>query len=158
MRRTFARILIQQMTERPEMHALVSDVGYGMFDAIAHRYPERFWNVGAAEQAMVGMGVGLALAGKLPICYTITPFLLLRPFELIRNYLNNDKVPVVLVGSGRDKDYNHDGPTHWCEEDRALLALLPNIHAWWPANAHELQECLPVVLEDRNPLYINLKR
>lgn len=158
MRRTFAATLHRLMGERPDIHVVLADVGYGMFDRIAADYPDRFWNVGAAEQAMIGMGVGLALAGKVPVCYTITPFLLWRPAELIRNYLNQEKVPVILVGSGRDRDYGHDGPTHWCEEDRALLKLWPNIRAWWPETPHELAVSLPLVLQDRRPLYINLRR
>jgi transketolase len=146
------------MAEHKDIHVLLADVGYGMFDAIRDTYPDRFWNVGAAEQAMIGMGVGLALAGKIPICYSITSFLLWRPAELIRNYLHEERVPVVLVGSGRDCDYSDNGPTHWCEDDRQLLGIWTNITGWWPETVNELEYRLPGVLFAYEPTYINLRR
>lgn len=158
MRRTFARILAQEMTRNQEIHVVLADVGYGMFDHIRDTFPSRFWNVGAAEQAAVGMAVGLALAGKTPIVYTITPFLLWRPAELIRNYLHQERVPVILVGSGRDKDYGHDGPTHWCSDDGKLMEIWTNIVGYWPETAADLEVRLPEILLSRKPTYINLRR
>jgi transketolase len=163
MRRTFARKLAEAMEGHPEIHVLVADLGYGMFDdsengAIRTRFADRFWNVRAAEQAMVGMAVGMARGGLIPVCYTITPFLLWRPAELIRNYLHQEKVPVILVGSGRDRDYEHDGPTHWGEDDAALLELWPNITAWWPTCSAELESLLHEMLLAGRPTYINLCR
>lgn len=158
MRRTFARILSQEMVQNQEIHVVLADVGYGMFDQIRDTFPDRFWNVGAAEQAAVGMAVGLALAGKTPIVYTITPFLLWRPAELIRNYLDQECVPVILVGSGRDRDYGDDGPTHWCSEDEQLLRIWTNIVGYWPETPEDLERRLPELLNARKPTYINLRR
>lgn len=73
---------------------------------------------------MVGAAVGLAHQGYIPVCYSITPFLLYRPFEFIRNYLSHEQAPVKLVGSGRGKDYSHDGFTHWAEEDVNIISKL----------------------------------
>jgi transketolase len=53
------------------------------------------------------------------VVYSITPFVLYRPFEWIRNYLDHEKIPVKLVGGGRDKDYGYLGFSHWAEEDDA---------------------------------------
>ena len=80
MRRCFADILYQHMARNKDIWVLTADLGYKMWDMIRDDYPKRFINVGASEQAMMGMAVGLALEGKVPIVYSITPFLLYRPF------------------------------------------------------------------------------
>jgi transketolase len=86
----------------------------GAFDEIRDRYDgTRFFNVGVAEQAMLDIAVGFAYAGKIPVCYSITPFLILRPFETIRTYIANESLPVVMVGSGIGYDYQDDGASHW---------------------------------------------
>ena len=158
MRRTFAEILRNEMDADGRIVLLTADMGYGMFDEIHARFPDRCHNIGAAEQAMVGVAVGLALAGKIPVCYSITPFLLYRPFELIRNYLNGEGVPVKLAGSGRDRDYQHDGPTHWAEDDEAILRAVPNVKCWWPADAADLRRVWDAFLHGGQPAYLNLKR
>jgi len=158
MRRVFSAALEQHMTENDRIHVLVGDIGYGMFDTIAKRFPKRFWNTGAAEQAMIGMGVGIALSGHIPVCYSITPFVLWRPAELIRNYIHGEQVPVILVGSGRDRDYLHDGPTHWCEDDKALLRLWHNITGYWPDSPQQSVEALSLAIHRKQPTYINLRR
>lgn len=151
-----------------ELHALminnlaiwtvVGGVGYGVFDKIRRDFLDRFVNVGAAEQAMVGVAVGLATAGKRPFVYTITPFLLYRPFETIRNYLNRDGLPVVLVGSGRDQDYGRDGFSHWAQEDRRVMAIFPNIDCFWPETKEEIPQVLDYILASQRPSYLNLRR
>ena len=158
MRRTFAEILRNEMDADSRIVLLTADLGFGMFNEIRARFPARIHNIGAAEQAMVGVAVGLALAGKIPVCYSITPFLLYRPFELIRNYLHGQGLPVKLVGSGRDRDYAHDGPTHWAEDDEAVLRALSAIKCWWPADAVALRRIWDQFVYSVEPAYLNLKR
>ncbi|HUX14870.1 MAG TPA: hypothetical protein VMW52_00260 [Phycisphaerae bacterium] len=158
MRRTFAEILRNEMDADGRIVLLTADLGFGMFNEIRARHPDRIHNVGAAEQAMLGVAVGLALAGKIPVCYSIAPFLLYRPFELIRNYLQGEGVPVKLVGSGRDRDYAHDGPTHWAEDDADILDALPRIRCWWPADAAELLRVSAEFFHGGEPAYLNLRR
>ena len=86
MRRRFQELLTEEMKTNEDIVLLVGDVGYKVFDHLREEYPRRVINPGAAEQLMIGMGVGLALDGKIPVCYSITPFVLYRPFEFIRNY------------------------------------------------------------------------
>jgi transketolase len=158
MRRAFAEILHAEMAAHPGVVLLTADLGYKMWDRIAADYPDRFYNVGAAEQAMVGMAVGLALAGRIPICYSITPFVLCRPFELVRLYLDHERVPVKLVGSGRGRDYAHDGFTHWADDDRAILHLFPAVQCYWPETAADLAAVVPGLLANDQPSYLNLRR
>jgi transketolase C-terminal domain/subunit len=106
---------------------------------------------------MIGLCIGSAYQGKKPIAYSITPFLLYRPFELIRNYINKEKLNVKLIGSGRDKDYSHDGFSHWAEDDkRIVINSFPNIKPYWPEDniTDVLTDCFNYV----GPCYINLKR
>ncbi|MCX5695233.1 MAG: hypothetical protein NTW18_01005 [Candidatus Omnitrophica bacterium] len=158
MRRYFVDILHKKMSEYRDIWVVTGDLGYKMWDEIRRDYPGRFINVGAAEQAMIGVGIGLALEGKIPFVYSISPFLLYRPFETIRNYINEEKIPVKLVGSGRDKDYIHDGFSHWAQEDRDIMKILNNINARWPETNEDLPEIINEMIRRNSPYYLNLKK
>jgi len=154
----FAHALYNEMVENDSIVVLVGDVGYGMFDKIREDFPDRFYNCGASEQAMLDIGVGLALSGKLPIIYSITPFVLYRGFETLRLYLNHEKARVILVGSGRNRDYERDGFSHWSEEDRKVLRLFPNIKGCWPNTKKQAVVCFKYALAEEGPCYLNLRR
>lgn len=158
MRGYFAFALHQQMAKNENIWVVTGDLGYKMWDQIRENFPERFINVGAAEQALLGVGVGLALEGKIPIAYSITTFLLYRPFETIRNYVNFEKIPVKLIGSGRDKDYSHDGITHWSEDDKKIMSIFNNIESVWPEKLEEIPQLVERMINSNQPWYINLKR
>lgn len=156
MRRCFADIMHQKMASNKDIWIITADLGYKMWDMIQNDYPQRFLNTGASEQAMMGIAVGLALEGKIPVVYTITPFLLYRPFETLRNYVNNERVPVKLIGSGRGRDYVHDGFSHWAQEDREVLKILNNIEARWPEKNEELPILIEEMITRPVPYYLNL--
>jgi transketolase len=154
----FAFELYEQMKENKDIVLITGDLGYGMFDAIRDEFPDRFFNVGAAEQAMIGIAVGMAYQGKIPVVYSITNFLLYRPFEFIRNYINKEKLHIILAGGGRDRDYSHDGLTHWSEDAKQVLKCFPNIKQLWPESNEEAAIALDQGLEEKEPLFISLKR
>jgi transketolase len=158
MRGWFAYELYKQMAKNEQIWLVVGDLGYKAFDYIRRDFPERFINCGASEQAMTGIAAGLALEGKIPFVYSITTFLLYRPFETIRNYINHEKIPVKLIGGGRDRDYVHDGFSHWAEEDRKVLAIFENIEAKWPENKEKIPGIVEKMIKDNQPWYLNLKR
>ena len=158
MRKIFANSVHEQMTKNNKIWVIVNDLGYKMWDKIRLDFPDRFINVGAAEQTLIGIGIGLALENKIPIVYSITTFLLYRPFETIRNYINYEKIPVKLIGSGRNRDYIHDGISHWAEEDRKIMKILKNIKAKWPETVEEIPSLVSKMLENRKPWYVNLRR
>lgn len=158
MRAYFADSIHKEMKKNKNIYVIVNDLGYKMWDKIRNDFPERFINVGAAEQTLIGVGIGLALSGKIPIVYSITTFLLYRPFETIRNYVNYEKIPVKLIGSGRNKDYLHDGISHWAEEDKKVMKIFTNIKSYWPKDIIEVEKLVNKMLKDNNPYYINLKR
>jgi transketolase len=158
LRHVFAKEIYSSMKTNKRIIVLTGDLGYGMWDTVRQDFPTRFVNVGAAEQALIGIAIGFALNGLIPITYSITPFLLYRPFETIRNYLNHENIPVKLIGSGRDRDYIHDGFSHWAQEDKKVMNIFKNIVACWPENVDELLKIIPKMLHDGKPWYINLKR
>lgn len=154
----FAYELYNQMLKNPDIWVITGDMGYKMLDFIRRDFPERFINVGAAEQAMIGVAIGLALQNKISFVYSITPFLLYRPFEAIRNYIHHEKIPVRLVGSGRNKDYEHDGISHWAKEDKKIMSVLSNIEARWPDENKEMPTLVEEMVNIDKPWYINLRR
>lgn len=158
MRSYFAKCVHDEMAKNENIYVVVNDLGYKMWDAVRKDFPNRFINVGAAEQTLIGVGIGLALSKKIPLVYSITTFLLYRPFETIRNYLHYEKLPVKLIGSGRGKDYVHDGISHWAPEDQELMKILKNIKSHWPEDTNKLPQLVKKMIESNKPWYINLKR
>jgi transketolase len=155
MRKLFGQLLKEEMKWNDEVFLLAGDVGYGVLDMSLPNSR----NMGASEQLLLGAAVGLTYEGKTPVCYAITPHLLLRPAEWIRNYLGYEGVPVKLVGAGRDQDYGNLGHTHWCEEDGALLDVLaPNVERYRPESKDELEFLFKAFLYSKNPAYLNLRR
>ena len=158
MRKLFGSMLFQEMSVNENIFLVTADLGFGILDNCKNTFSNRFYNTGAAEQLMIGIGIGLAENKKIPVCYSITPFLLYRPFEFLRNYINHENIPVKLVGSGRDKDYSHDGISHWAEDDEKILSCLPNIQIFKPVSDEELITTFSDFLYSNGPAYLNLKR
>ncbi len=158
MRGWFAYELYRQMAKNPRIWLIVGDLGYGVFDRIRQDISRRFINCGAAEQSMMGIAVGLALEGKIPIVYSMSSFLLYRPFETIRNYINYERIPVKLIGSGRNKDYLDHALCHWAEEDKKVMGIFTNIEAKWPETLEEIPSMVRKMVESNKPWYVNLKR
>ncbi len=159
MRGYFAYELYEAMKADDSIFLLFGDLGYGMLDAHRARMPERCINTGAAEQSMLDIAVGMSYEGIIPVVYSITPFLLYRPFEVIRTYINYEKLPVKLIGGGRDKDYAHDGISHWAEDDRDIIYTQRNIVPYWPETKEKVnREFVEKILYNGLPTYVNLKR
>lgn len=154
----FAFELHQQMRKNTDIWFITGDLGRGAFDEIFRDYPDRSLNMGAAETAMMDIAVGLALSGKKPFVYSITTFLLYRPFEVIRNYINHEKIPVMLVGNGIDKDYHEDGFSHWSEDAKATLDLFPNIQQYWPKDRFHVPGIVQEMLQSNKPSFIGLSK
>ena len=158
MRKSFAKLLYNEMLSNPDIYLISSDLGYGMFDDIKRDFPERFINPGAAEQLMIGLAIGLTCEKKIAVCYSITPFILCRPYELLRTYINYEKIPVKLVGGGRNKDYAHDGISHWACDDQDILGTLSNIDTFFPDDLKELNEDFNEFLYKSKPSFLSLSK
>lgn len=164
MRKEVINKLFTLMKDNENIIVLTGDLGFGLFDELKESYPQRFINCGAAEQAMSDIAVGLALSGKIPIVYSITPFLLYRCFETWHLYANEEKIKVILIGSGRDKDYHIDGPSHDASDDYKLFfggddeSILNNFEKSWPGSSKIACEVLDKAIRGNKPYYINLTR
>jgi len=158
MRPTYFQELHKQMTFDDRVWALTGDLGYIGFDQIRKDYPKRFINCGASEFAMTGIACGLAQDGKIPFVYSITPFLIYRPFEILRTYVNHENINVKLVGSGRDSDYEHDGYSHNATDVKKILDTLPNIKQLYPETKEEVPRMVEEMLEVNKPYFISLRR
>ena len=109
MRRSFGKIITELADNDEKIYVIVGDIGYRVFDEFREKHPDRFINMGICEQSMIGVSAGMALEGLKPWVYTITPFLIERPFEQIKLDIDQQNVDVKLVGFS---DYPTLGPTH----------------------------------------------
>jgi transketolase len=158
MRKEFSKLLHDEMSKNKDIYLITGDLGYGLWDNIRDDYPDRFMNVGSSEMTMMGIGIGLAMEGKIPFVYSITPFAIYRPFEMIRNYLDHEMIPVIVVGGGRDRDYGYLGFSHWADDDKKLLSGFSNLQISHPNSEEELKVIFNNILVDRKPTYLNLKK
>ena len=158
MRKEFAQLLHTEITNNPDIYLITGDLGYGLWDKIKNDYPDRFYNVGSSEMAMMGAAIGLAMDGKIPYVYSITPFAIYRPFEMIRNYLDHENILVNIVGGGRGKDYGYLGFSHWSHDDKRIMNVFDNVKSFWPEDENELINSFQFSITKQSPTYINLKR
>ena len=156
MRKEFAHLLHTEMNTNLDIYLITGDLGYGLWDKVKNDYPDRFYNVGSSEMAMMGATIGLAMDGKIPIVYSITPFAIYRPFEFIRNYLHHERIPVKILGGGRNKDYGYLGFSHWAEEDIDVLSVLNNIKLYKPKEF--TIDIFKEFLYNTFPSYLNLSK
>ncbi len=157
-RKTFVSLLYDEMALCNDLVIITGDLGYNILDNIRKDFPDRFYNVGAAEQLMLGVGVGMALDKKIPVCYSFTPFLLCRSYEWIRNYVDHDVIPVKLAGVGRSDEYDWLGFSHWATNDEKYMSGFDRIVKLWPKDAEEMKLQFHRIIHDPLPYYINLSR
>lgn len=157
MRREFSDELYQEMKNNPDIWLLVGDLGYRVFDEQFKDFPERCINCGASEQTMLDIAVGLAYENKKVFVYTITPFFY-RAFETIRTYIVHEKLPIVLVGSGRDTDYEHDGYSHNASDVKDIFRALGGITLLFPETTMAIPQMVRKSVIEENPVFISLQR
>jgi len=159
MRGFFGFQLFNIMREDENIYLLMGDLGYGLFNKHRASMPDRCINVGAAEQCMLDIGVGIAQSGKIPIIYSITPFLIYRPFETIRTYIDHENIKILMVGGGRDKDYQNDGWSHHATDVKPFMNLFKNIEKYYPKDKEEItSEFVKDMLQSDKPCFLSLKR
>lgn len=158
MRNTFAETLYEAAQADPRIYVVAADISpAGPMAKFAADQPERFINVGVAEQVMIGMCGGLALKGMRPFAYTIATFSLYRPFEMVRVDLCYQNLPVTVVGMGAGVIYSQLGGTHNAQEDVAVAGAIPNMQILTPCDPLEVRDMTRFcAIENRGPLYLRL--
>ena len=158
MRNTFSEALYQEATENPDVYVVAADISpAGSMAKFSTQYPERFINVGVAEQSMIGICAGLALKGCQPFAYTIATFTLYRPFEMVRDDLCYQNLPVTVVGMGAGVIYSTLGGTHHTMEDIAIAGAIPNMQIVAPCDPAECTEATRWCARQKNgPVYLRI--
>jgi transketolase len=156
MRDAFIAELHALAAEDARVLLLSGDIGFKVFDRFCEAFPERFLNLGIAEQNMIGMAAGLSMSGKRPFVYTIIPFLTMRPFEQIRVDLCMHEQPVRLVGVGGGLAYDILGPTHHAVEDIGILRALPNMTVLVPSDPIQARQATRAAHALPGPAYVRL--
>ena len=155
MRNEFGKTICELAEKDSAVLLITGDIGYGIFDEYRKRFKDRFLNLGICEQSMIGVAAGMALEGLKPYVYTITPFLIERPFEQIKIDIDQQKTNVKLVGYA---DYPlKSGPTHRELDARTLMSLFSNIKSYFPKDSLETREFLLESYRNPNPAFISLK-
>src|SRR3954468_13141161 len=137
MRRAFAETLADLANDDSRLVLLSADLGFMALEPFIDRFPGRFFNVGVAEQNMMGIATGLAEAGFIPFVYSIVTFAVLRPFEFIRNGPILHQLPVRIVGIGGGVEYGAAGVTHHGLEDIGVMRTQPDVTIIAPADAQQ---------------------
>lgn len=156
MRNRFADTFCELGKTDPRLCVVVADISpAGSIAKFRNEFPNRFVNTGVAEQIMIGMVAGMAQRGLKPFAYTIATFTLYRPFEMVRDDLCYQNLPVTIVGIGGGVTYSTLGATHHAQEDVSIACSLPNMSVIAPCDPTETeaatrwcaaQECGPVYL------------
>ena len=154
MRRRFGKVLNNLAKKDKKIYLLVGDIGYGIFDDFRRNHPKRFINMGICEQSLIGAASGMALEGLKPWVYTITPFLIERPFEQIKLDINQQKANVKLVGFA---DYPTLGPTHSEVNGKKLMKLFKNIKSFYPKDSNQTELFTIKSYKNNGPTFISLK-
>jgi transketolase len=154
MRRIFGKIIDDLAKKDDKIVLLVGDIGYSIFDDFRKNHPKKFFNLGICEQSLIGVASGMALEGLKPWVYTITPFLIERPFEQIKLDINQQKANVKLVGFA---DYPNLGPTHSELNAKKLMSLFKNIKSYFPINSQETEKFVQKCYKINGPTFISLK-
>ena len=135
---------------------LTGDLGFSVLEPFRDAFPGRFFNVGVAEQNMIGLATGLAEAGFIPFTYSIATFATLRSYEFIRNGPILHRLPVRIVGTGGGFDYGQAGPTHHALEDVGVMRLQPGITVVIPADCDQARAALLSTWNLPGPVYYRL--
>ena len=154
-RKVFAETLVEIAGDNDKIIALVSDTKSRVagFDKA---FPDRFFNVGIAEQNMIGVAAGFAISGKLPFASAMSTFLSMRCFEQVRTDIAYPNLNVKLVGSEGGVTYGDLAPTHHSLEDIAIYRTLPNMTILVPADAVETRKATKAAAEHNGPVYIRI--
>ncbi len=158
MRNTFSETLYEEACKNPKVCIVVADISpAGSMAKFGTEFPDRFVNVGVAEQSMIGICAGLALKGLQPFAYTIATFSLYRPFEMVRDDLCYQNLPVTVVGMGAGIIYASLGGTHHSQEDITIAGALPNMQIIAPCDPQECIEATRWCANQRNgPVYLRI--
>lgn len=154
MRKAWGKAIVRLAERDDRIMVLTGDVVQEM-DEFCTRWPGRFTNLGITEQSIIGVAAGLAINGLRPVVYSLTPFVLERPFEQVKIDIDEQNVPVILVGFS---DYPTHGPTHRALDVEGLARLFKNVNCFFPQSAMQAEKALLDAYLMGGPAFISLKK
>ncbi len=158
MRNRFADAFYELGMADPRLCVVVADISpAGSIAKFRNEFPDRFVNTGVSEQIMIGMVAGMAQRGLRPFAYTIATFTLYRPFEMVRDDLCYQNLPVTIVGIGGGVSYSTLGATHHAQEDVSIACSLPNMSVIAPCDPQETEAATRwCAQQTQGPVYLRL--
>lgn len=158
-RDAYGETLLELGQKRKDIVVLDADLsGSTKTGKFAKAFPNRFYNIGIAEQDMIGTAAGLALSGKLPFASTFAVFETGRAWEQIRQTICYSNLNVKLVATHGGISVGEDGASHQATEDIALMRVLPNMTVIVPADALETKQVIHAIVDFCGPVYVRLGR
>lgn len=156
-RGSFALAMLTLAETRPDLMVLTADLGaLSGLDRFKAAHPDKFLNVGIAEQNMIGIAAGLAKEGHLVYATTYSNFLAMRSYEQVRINLGYMQFPVHLVGTGAGVAMGMSGNSHYGLEDLALMRAVPGLTVLSPADGAEIIQSMFAVADYKLPTYTRL--
>ena len=137
---------------------LTADMGINLVEKIEIDFPDRFLNVGIAEQNLIGVASGLINLNFKVVVYTISNFLVHRCFEQLRNDISLHKKPILMVGTSCGYDNASLGPTHHVIDDWGYVKNLPNFEVYCPSNVHYLDNLAKKLLNLKESIYLRIPK
>ncbi len=148
---------VSDLFARDERLALVlAEISRDLFKDVLQRYPQRAVNVGIMEQTMIGVAAGLALEGFIPVAHSITPFLVERPFEQLKDDFCYQRLGGNFISTGASYDYGTEGMTHHGTGDVQILCSLPGMQIVVPGSASEFDRLFRAAYANGAPTYYRM--
>lgn len=154
MRKIFGKTMVKLAEKNEKIILLTGDVEQEM-NEFKTKFPSRFYNLGLCEQSITSMAAGLAIEGFRPIIYSITPFVLERPYEQVKIDIDQQNLPIMLIGYS---DYPTHGPTHRPLNPNRLADVFKNIQSYFPNNSIEAEKAMLDAYLIKSPAMIFLKK
>jgi transketolase len=159
LRKAYGEALVEAGGLHPDVVVLEADLGKStMSSMFKAAYPERYFEMGIAEQSMTSTAAGLALAGKIPFTGTFAVFAAGRAYDQIRCSVAIPRANVKLVGSSCGLSDYGDGKTHQSVEDGNIIRAMPNMVVLNPVDAVEVKKMIPAIIRYQGPVYIRINR
>ena len=156
MRNAFIDELVTAAEKNEHIALVIGDLGYGVVEPFAKRFPKRFFNAGVAEQNMMGLAAGLASEGFHVFVYSIANFPTFRCAEQIRNDVDYHNLSVTVVAVGGGLAYGNLGYSHHAVQDFALMRVMPNMLIAAPGDPMEVRACMRYIINNPQPSYLRL--
>jgi transketolase len=159
LRKTYGETLVELGEKNTDIVMLEADLGNSTMSSLfGNMYPERYFQMGIAEQNMASVAAGLSLTGKIPFINSFAVFASGRAYAQIRSSITIASLNVKICGSSAGLSDYGDGKTHQSIDDIALMQVLPNMTVLSPCDAVETEQMVKAMVENKGPMYIRINR